>query len=359
APEAIIERVCSGLDRVGMDPDQDSPVLLHLLGVKEVQTAPVLANPEAVKAKTFQIFREITIKLSLERPLVLVLEDLHWVDKISEEFLGFLAENIGEARVLMLPTYRPGYRPPWIGKSYARQLPVQPLSRDGSFNVVRSVLHLERIVELATDEIVAKADGNPLFLEQLSLHAGEARDLRSVLMVPDTIHDVVMARIDRQPEQLKQLLQIASVIGREFSLHLLSAVWRGAEPLESLLRELDRLEFIYERVVGDGIVYVFRHALTQETAYGSLLERHRRVHHGTVGYALEQLYRDRDDEVAELLAFHFGRSDDVERAVDYAILAAEKAQRHWANSDALTFFEDALHRLDRLPDPEGNRGRPL
>jgi tetratricopeptide (TPR) repeat protein len=176
-------------------------------------------------------------------------------------------------------------------------------------------------------------------------------------MVPDTIHDVVMARIDRLPEQTKQFLQIAAVIGREFSMRLLGAVWRDAQPLENLLRELNRLEFIYERVVGDGVVYVFRHALTQETAYGSLLERHRRVHHGTVGNALEQLYLDRSDEVAELLAFHFGRSDDVERAVDYSILAAEKAQRHWANSEALTFFEDALHRLDRLPDTEANRLR--
>ena len=101
---------------------------------------------------------------------------------------------------------------------------------------------------------------------------------------------------------------MASVIGREFSLRLLSAVWRGAEPLEKLLRELNRLEFVYERVVEDGIVYVFRHALTQEAAYGSLLERHRRIHHGAVGQALEELYRDRGDEVAELLALHFGRS---------------------------------------------------
>jgi class 3 adenylate cyclase/tetratricopeptide (TPR) repeat protein len=355
-PEAIFERVRSGLERVGMDPDQDSPVLLHLLGVKDSDTAPALANPEAVKAKAFEIFRQVSIKLSFERPLILVLEDLHWVDKISEEFLGFLAENTGEARILMLATYRPGYRPPWIGKSYAGQLPVQPLSRDDSFNVVHSVLNVERIIKLATEEIVAKADGNPLFLEQLTLHAGEARDLRSVLMVPDTIHDVVMARIDRLPDELKQLLQVASVIGREFSLRLLSAVWRGTE-LEDLLRELNGLEFIYDRVVGDGIIYVFRHALTQEAAYGSLLERHRSAYHGSVGNALEELYRDRRDEVAELLALHFGRSKEAEKAVDYAILAAQKSQRRWANTEALAYFSDALRLLDALPDTEPNRLR--
>jgi class 3 adenylate cyclase/tetratricopeptide (TPR) repeat protein len=359
APEAIIERVRSGLERVGIDPDQDSPVLLHLLGAKDAGAVPVLANPEAVKAKTFEIFRQVTIKLSLGRPLVLVLEDLHWVDKISEEFLGFLAENTGEARILMLATYRPGYRPPWIGKSYAGQLPVQPLSRNDSFNVVRSVLNVERIIELATEEIVAKADGNPLFLEQLTLHAGEAKDLRSGLMVPDTIHDVVMARIDRLPEQQKNLLQIAAVIGREFSLRLLSVVWRGAERIEELLRELTRLEFLYERVVGDGAVYVFRHWLSQEAAYGSLLERHRRAHHGAVGHALEHLYRDRRDEVAELLALHFGRSDEAEKAVDYAILAAQKSQRRWANSEALAYFGDALSLLDTLPDKAANRLRRI
>jgi predicted ATPase len=358
-PESIIEKVRSGLGRVGMDPDQDSPVLLHLLDVKDTGAASALSNPEAVKAKTFEIFLQVSIKLSLQRPLVLVLEDLHWVDKISEEFLGFLAENIAEARILMLATYRPGYRPPWIDKSYAGQVPVQPLSRDDSIKVVRWVLRAERLIELATAEIVAKADGNPLFLEQLTLHAGEAKDLRSGLMVPDTIHDVVMARIDRLPSELKQLLQMTSVIGREFSLRLLSAVWRGAEPLENLLRELNRLEFVYERIVGDGVVYVFRHALTQETAYGSLLERQRRIHHGTVGQALEQLFRGRSDEVAELLAFHFGRSEETEKAVDYGILAAEKAQRRWANNEALTYFNEAVHRLDRLPDTEANRLRRI
>jgi len=356
-PESIIEKVCSGLERVGMDPDQDSPVLLHLLDVKDASAAPALSNPEAVKTKTFEIFRQISIKLSLERPLVLVLEDLHWVDKVSEEFLGFLAENIGEARILMLATYRPGYRPSWIDKSYAGQVPVQPLSRDDSIHVVRSVLRVERLIEQATAEIVAKADGNPLFLEQLTLHAGEAKDLRSGLMVPDTIHDVVMARIDRLPSELKQLLQMASVIGREFSLRLLNAVWRGAKPLDNLLRELNRLEFVHERVVGDGVVYVFRHALTHETAYGSLLERQRRVHHGTVGYALEELYDGRAHEVAELLALHFGRSDVAEKSVDYAILAGEKSQSRWANNEALTYFNDALHRLDLLPDTEANQLR--
>jgi class 3 adenylate cyclase/tetratricopeptide (TPR) repeat protein len=357
-PTSIIEKVCSGLDRAGMAPDRDAGVLLHLLGLKDVDPL-AHANPEAIKAKSFEVFHQVNIKLSQARPLVLLLEDLHWIDKISEEFLAYLAKNIGEARILMLATYRPGYHPPWLDKPYARQIPVQPLSRDDSIDVVRSVLNTERIIELATEEIVAKADGNPLFLEQLTLHAGEAKDLRSGLMVPDTIHDVVMARIDGLPEHLKQFLQMASVIGREFSVRLLGAIWTGATPLEDLLRELSRLEFIDERIVGDGVTYVFHHALTQEAAYGSLLERHRRAHHAAVGRALEHLYRDRREEVSELLALHFGHSEEAEKAIDYAMLAAQKSQRRWANTEALAYFADALRLLDTLPDTNANRLRRI
>ena len=359
APDAIIQKVRSGLRAVGMDPDKDSPVLLHLLEIKDVAAAPAFSNPETVKERAFEIFRQLSIKASLRRPLVLVLEDLHWIDKVSEEFLAVLAEHVRDARILLLASYRPGYFPPWMDKSYAEQTPLQPLSRDDSIHMVRSVLNGQRLFDRVTEEIVAKADGNPFFLEQLALHAGEARDLRSDLMVPNTIHDVVMARIDRLPEETKRLLQTASVIGREFSSRLLNAVWKGSGPLESQLRELGRLEFVYERAEREGTIYVFRHALTQETAYGSLLESHRRSHHEAIGLTLEELYGGRADEVAELLAHHFGCSRDAEKAVDYAFLAAEKAQRRWANSEALTYFNDALRRLDMMPDTKSNRRRRI
>jgi len=358
APDAVADKVRSGLREVGMDLDETAPILLHLLEVKDA-AGWLLSNPEAVKGQAFETLRQLAVKSSQRRPLILVLEDLHWVDKVSEEFLGFLAENVRDARVLLLGTYRPGYRPPWIDRSYAGQTPLQPLSRDNSIQMVRSVLQPEHLIDLVTQEIVAKADGNPFFLEQLALHAGEARDLRTDLMVPDTIHDVVMARIDRLPDETKRLLQTAAVIGREFPIRLLKAVWQGTGSAEDHLHELIRLEFLYERIETEGSVYVFRHALTQETAYGSLLERHRRAHHGAVGRALEELYSGRTEEVAELLALHFGRSNEAEKSVDYAILAGEKSQRRWANSEALTYFNDALHRLDLLADTEANRLRRI
>jgi tetratricopeptide (TPR) repeat protein len=286
-----------------------------------------------------------------------VLEDLHWVDKISEEFIGFLAENAADARILLLGTYRPGYRPPWIDKPFAGQTPLQSLSRDDSLQVLRSVLDAQSLIDLVTDEIVTRADGNPFFLEQLALHAGEAKDRLLDFMVPNTIHDVMMARIDRLAPETKGLLQTAAVIGREFSHRLLQAVWQGPGSLEAQLHELIRLDFIDERAEPEGTTYIFRHALTQEAAYGTLLGRHRRTWHGAIGQALEQLYLGRTEEVAELLALHFGHSNDAEKAVDYAILAAEKAQRRWANNEAMTYFSNALNHLGNMPDTQPNRLR--
>jgi class 3 adenylate cyclase len=262
-PDAIAEKVRSSLFELGLDRDQDGPVLLHLLGVKDIAGSPAPSNPEAVRAKIFEVFRRLSIRGSRRRPLILALEDLHWVDKISEELLGILAEDVSGAPIFLLAAYRPGYRPPWLDKSYAGQIPLNPLTRDESLRVVRSVVRSERFVDQVIDEIVAKADGNPFFLEQLALHAGEEKSPRSVLMVPNTIHDVVMARTDRLPEETKQLLQTAAVIGREVPFRLLRAVC-GERDIAGRLRELSRLEFVYERIEPEGTVYVFRHALAQE-----------------------------------------------------------------------------------------------
>jgi len=354
-PEVAAKKLCSSLTKVGMDARQDAPLLLRLLGIEAGGEASALSSPEAVKARAFAILRQLFFNSSLDRPLVLMLEDLHWIDQLSEEFVGVLAGSIGSSRIRLLATYRPSYRPPWLDGSDAGQLTLRSLSRADSLDVVRAARgDLETQV---TEAIIAKADGNPLFLEQLALHAGETPDERPA--VPNTIHDVVMARLDLLPEETKRLLQAASVIGREFSKHLLRWVWHGAGPIERHLHELVRLEFIDERSGDEPAGYMFRHALTQEAAYSSLLERYRRPLHAAVGKAIETLYGERVDEVVEQLAYHFNRSDEAERAVDFGIQAAEKAQRRWANSEALAYFNAAARRLDDMPDTEPNRLRRL
>ncbi len=356
--EAIAEKVRAGLRDAAMDAGQDSPVLLHLLGLKVPGDAPSLSNPEAIKAKSFEVLQRLCLNGSRRRPLVLALEDLHWIDAISEELLEALAQQVGNTSILLLASYRPEYWKPWARNLGMAEISLRPLSRDDSSHIVKSTLRGAELTDPLTEEIVSRADGNPLFLEQLALHAGET-GAHLNLMVPQTIHGVVMARIDRLPEPEKQLLQTAAVIGREFSLRLLRAVWQGREPLEIQLHELSRLEFLDEWPDDEGTAYVFRHALTQESAYASLLERDRRRRHAAIGKALEQLYRDRTDEVAELLALHFDRSDDAEKAVDYATAAAVKAGRGWANTEAVKYFDAALRRLDAMSNTANNRLRRI
>ena len=356
SPANIAEKVSFGLREVGLDAGDHSPLLLNILGV---QPATVTLTPEALKTKAFEIFRQLSIRGSLRRPIVLVVEDLQWIDAISQEFLSLLSENLPEIRLLMLATYRPGHTPPWIDKSYASQIPLCPLSPADSLRVVRPVLRRMGLASSLADVIVHKAEGNPFFLEQLAFHAGESAAVQAGASVPATIRDVVMARIDRLPEETKRVLQLAAVIGREFSFRLLSAVWQGRGSLDSQLRELMQFEFVYERVDAESRTYAFRHILTQEAAYAGLLDRQRRTFHAGVGAALEALFRHRVEEVAELLALHFGRSDDIDRAVDYGILAAEKTQRRWANSAALSYFETALGRLKSAPDTKANQLRRI
>lgn len=354
-PEVIAEKLRRKLKQLGMAAAHDAPLLLLLLGIEAQGNPPVLPSPEALKARTFEIVRQLVIRSSQARSLAAVLEDLHWIDKVSEEFLAYLVEAVAGAPIFLVATYRPGYRLPWLDKSYAAQIPLQPLSRMDSLDLVRSVPGNRD--QTTTEAIVAKADGNPLFLEELSLDAGEARGSAATATVPNTIQDVVMARIDRLPAETKRLLQTAAVIGREFSIRLLRAVSRSAGAIEPQLSELVRLEFIRERLDPLRPGYVFRHALTQETAYISLLERHRRAMHARVGQAIEHFYEGRADEVAERLALHFGRSDDAEKAVDYAILAAERAQLRCAYREVLSYFDAALRRLDAMPDSASNRLR--
>ena len=357
--DIVAERVCAALREVGMDPDEDGLVLFHLLGIKDVTASPVLSNPEAVKSKAFETFRQLAVKGSQQRPLILVLEDLHWVDRISEEFLGFLAENVRDVRVLLLGTYRPGYRPPWIDKPYAGQTPLQPLSRDHSIQMVRSVLRAEHLIDLVTQDGRQGGWQPAFFLEQLALHAGEARDLRTDLMVPDTIHDVVMARIDRLPDEGERLLQTAAVIGREFSLRLLSVVLMSSGSLEGQLRELCGLEFLYERAETDGTIF----RLSPRADPGNRLWQPARAASPRVSRRRracprrtpsEPHRRSRRTAGAALRPQQRGGQVDRLRDPGSRKIAAPLGQQRGA-----TYFNDALHRLDLLPDTEANRLRRI
>ena len=328
--------------------------LLRLLGV--VDTAANTLSPEAIKARTFDVLRALFLHASTLRPLVVVVEDVHWIDRTSEEFLTMLVGRVVGARVLIVVTFRPGYRMPWRDRSYVTQITLTPLAVADSEVLMDAVARETHVPPHVTAEILAKAEGNPFFLEELTRAVLEHGPERGI---PDTVHGVIMARIDRLPDTAKQLLQTASILGPEVPLRLLSRVWQGAPQIVSELDELCRLEFLYEHIGGDERVFAFTHALTQDVAYDSLLGHRRRDLHLAAARALEELYAGGIDEMTATLAYHYVRTNLVDEAVTWLIRAADRAARVYANAEAILHLDLARRRIERLPDGPGRDRREL
>jgi hypothetical protein len=209
AADVAAGKVHAGLQSLGMDPAASAPYLLHLLGSKEGVEAVVGLSPDAVKARTMEVLRQLGVAGSRQRPLVLAVEDVQWIDQTSEEALVSLAESLASYPLMLITTYRPGYRPPWLGRSYASQIGLDPLTAADSLAVVHSVVPEQELAPELARMIVAHAEGVPFFLEELARAVAEHPDLRSDVMVPDTIQGVLEARLSRLPAGEKRLLQVA------------------------------------------------------------------------------------------------------------------------------------------------------
>jgi tetratricopeptide (TPR) repeat protein len=308
-------------------------------------------SPQALQARTFRILRQLILNAGQGTLVVLEIEDLHWVDKTSEDFLAFLAEGLVASRMLLIATYRSGYRPPWIEKSYATQIALSRLTDPESQEVVTAILRRADPSADLVGSILSKAEGNPFFLEELARSLLERPDVS----VPDTIQGVLMARIDRLPEEHKRLLQTASVLGRELPHNLLSAIWERPEILGPLLADLKRWEFLYEEPTAEEPRYLFKHGLTQEAVYQTLLTGRRQSLHAAAGRAFESLYKDRLEDVYDNLAYHYSEAGVPEKAVHYLALFAEKAARGYAHAEAVEALRKALSHAERLPDFQRDR----
>lgn len=346
--EAVVEKVTSSLHEVALDAEESAPYLLQLLGVKEGTESIAPLTPEAVRTRTFETLKQMSLQGSQQRPLVFEVEDLHWCDNTSEAYLSELVESLPGASILLLTTYRPGYRPPWIEKSYATQISLHHLTPHDGLAVVHSALHGDTLPEQVEQMILDKAEGNPFFLEELTRAVSEQHGAETVVQIPDTIQGVLSARIDRLPEPHKYLLQTASVLGREFSPRLLGTMWDGLDTLDALLSELKRLEFLYERTSTGEPLYVFKHALTQAVAYETLLTTHRLALHAAAGQALEALYPDGLTERAEALAHHCMLGAVWEKAFLYLLTSGDKARQAYANQEAITFYTQAIEVSSRI-----------
>jgi DNA-binding NtrC family response regulator/tetratricopeptide (TPR) repeat protein len=353
--DAIAEKVRAGLEEGGLDPAESAPYLLRLFGIQDGTTALDTLSPAAVKVRTFEVLRQLILKGAQGRPIVFVVEDLQWIDSTSEECFVSLMDSAAGVPAMAVVTYRPGYRAPWMERSYVTQVALQPLSREDSRAVVRAAARAAaEVPDAVVDAILDKAEGNPFFLEELS-RVVEAPDGGPAVVVPDTIQEVLLARIDRLDEAPRRLLQTAAAIGPDVPLPLLRAVW--ADDFDEHLRELVRLEFLYAKGGGIEPVYAFTHALTREVAYESVPPARRRTLHGGIARALETVYADRLAEVDDRLAHHYGRTDKAERAIHYLTRVADRAARGHAHTEVVRVLDEALGHAERLPAGEQDRRR--
>src|SRR5215470_3489956 len=214
-PEDITAKVHRAFQEVDMAPDEWAPVLLPLLGVPEETDAVAALSPEMRKARILTVLTQMCLHGSRLRPLILEIEDLHWIDASSQEYLTALVERMAGAALLVLVTYRPGYRPPWVAKSYVTQVSLQPLTQSDSLRVVQAVLPAAVQAAPLVPQLLAKAERNPFFLEELARTVAEQGADTPAHTVPDTVQAVLLARIDRLPVTAKRLLQAAAVIGKD------------------------------------------------------------------------------------------------------------------------------------------------
>lgn len=307
------------------------------------------------------------IRVSQEKPLVLVVEDLHWMDKTSEEFLGYLIGRLANTPILLILLYRPEYNHQWGSKSYYTKVGLDQLGTQSSSELVKAILEEGEVAPELRQLILNRAAGNPLFMEEFThtlLENGsiERKDQKYILsgkasdiQVPDTIQGIIAARMDRLEDNLKRTMQVASVIGRDFAFRILQTITGMREELKSYLLNLQGLEFIYEKRLFPELEYIFKHALTQEVAYNSLLLKRRKEIHARIGRAIEELYAERLEEFYEMLAYHYSRSDSLEKACRYSRLSGEKAEGNYSHREAYSFYKDAIDHLNKLPKTEENK----
>ena len=338
------------------------PAFLALLDVPVDEPTWEL-DPSQRRQRTLDAVKRILLRESQLQPLMLVFEDLHWIDNETQALLDSLVESLPTTRILLLVNYRPEYQHGWGRKTYYSQLRIDPLPRESAEELLHALLGDDGALQQIKRLLIDRTEGNPFFLEE-SVHtlvetkalAGErgayrlAKPMDST-QVPATVQAVLAARIDRLPLEEKRLLQSAAVIGKDVPFVLLLAIADdNDEAVRRGLMNLQSTEFLYETSLFSDPEYTFKHALTHEVAYGSLLQDRRRTLHGRIVEAVERLYSDRLSEHVERLAHHATRGELWGKAVDYLHQAGKKAAIRSANREAVEYFQQALNAQEHLPD---------
>jgi predicted ATPase len=338
------------------------PYLFSLLGIVDGDDPLAEMDGQIKKRRTLETIKRILLRESLNQPLMVIFEDLHWIDEQTQELLNLLADSIGTAKLLLLVNYRPEYSHQWNSKTYYTQLRLDPLGKESADEMLTALLGDGKDLIPLKKLIIERTEGTPFFMEEIVQALFEdgvlqrngavklARSMNAV-KVPATVQAVLASRIDRLSAEEKELLQTLAVLGREFPLGLVHRV--TLKPEDELERTLSRLqagEFIYEQPAAGDVEYIFKHALTQEVAYNALLVERRKLLHERAGLALESMFAGQLEDHLDELAHHYSRSDNVSKAIEYLGQAGQQALQRSAYTDAISSLNAVIGLLQKLPD---------
>jgi class 3 adenylate cyclase/tetratricopeptide (TPR) repeat protein len=361
------EKITSKVLPLDRSLDEALPYLFGLLGLIEGDDPLTGMAPQIRQRRTREALKRILLRESLNKPLMLIFEDLHWVDDESQAFLNLLADSIGTAKLLLLVSYRPEYSHQWNGKTYYTQLRLDPLGGQSAAEMLDALLGVnaqttDRPLAALKRLIIEKTEGTPLFIEEIVQALREDGALKrngtvkltrplETVKIPSTVQDILASRIDRLPSAEKELLQTLAVIGMEFPLALVREVTtRPDEELSRRLSDLQLAEFIYEQPAPVDVEYTFKHPLTQEVAYNSVLLERRKALHERIGAAIEMLFAQSIDDHVSELARHYVRGNNIDKGVEYSFRAGKQAAVRGAHGAAESLFRVALNLVRAMPE---------
>jgi class 3 adenylate cyclase/tetratricopeptide (TPR) repeat protein/energy-coupling factor transporter ATP-binding protein EcfA2 len=333
------------------------PLLAELLSIPDAPPAPASLTPTQRKAATIALLVDEIVRLGEAKPLLLIVEDAHWIDATTLEMLTRISDSIAQARLLLLVTARPDFAAPWLARPHATLLTLSRLSRAECSQLVTGVAAAHGLPAETIATIVAKTDGVPLFAEELTKSVMESAG-EGGAAVPATLKDSLMARLDRLGEA-REVAQIAAVIGRQFALSLLDAVATKGAEIEAALAKLVTAGIVFPEGRGPEQSFSFKHALVRDAAYESLLLARRRDWHERIARALEERFHELAANEPELLAHHFGEAGLPGPACDYRMRAGDRALSRSAYQEAAAHFSAGLKSADPLPDQADRMRRQL
>jgi len=362
----VREKTVSVLREIGADENTTLPFLLSLMAVESVELDQLQLTPEQRIKKVQEAIHQIIIKGSEIRPLILIFEDLHWIDRSSEEIMKSVLDIIPGIPVLLIFSYRPEYVHSWGGKSYHSQVTLNRLSNRESLEMLTYLLSTNDVEKDLQELVLSRTEGIPFFIEETVKSLIElkiidkknnyrlAKNIQD-LTIPSSIQDVILARVDTLPEPAREILQNGSVIEREFDYKLIKEVTDQSEKdLMVNFSVLRDSELIYERGILPNTTYIFKHALTQEVIYNNLLISRKKEIHQKVAQSIEESNSGDLVDYYEILAHHYSKTENLEKAFEFSKLSGEKALENYSHKEAVSFFQQALTILDKYPKSEQN-----